>query len=554
MMIVFVAGDFTKTLLHNEEEQSAKFRFLEAINKMYFTLTPHSTSQMTLKGALGYFEIILAFLCFFYLWALRNNGNKRLPWNWPFIGMLPGLLRYARRLHDGCTEAARIAGGTYLFKGPWFFNMDMLLTVDPANIHHIMSGNFPNFPKGPKFKEMFDILGDGIFNSDMDLWKSQRKTTRFLINHQRFHQFLVKTSRDKVEKGLIPVLDHLCSTGQVVDLQDLFQRFTFDTTCKLVTGYDPGCVSITFPNVPFARALDTAEEAIIVRHLVPEIIWKLQRLLNIGQEKKYSEAWKTLDRVIGEYISRKREELRKSSRSVNDQDGVDLLTSYITEGNNMELPIDDAFLRDTTLNLMIAGRDTTSSALTWFFWLLSENPIVEMKIREELRSIIPSEEAEKRQFFDVQDLNKLVYLHGALCESLRLYPPVPFQHKEPLEPDILPSGHRVHPKMKITFSLYAMGRMASIWGKDCMVMKPERWISERGTIKHEPSYKFLAFNAGPRTCLGKEVAFTQLKAVAASVIHNYQVQLVEGQEIIPNVSVILYIKHGLKVKVCKRWA
>ncbi|RVX21614.1 Noroxomaritidine synthase [Vitis vinifera] len=118
---------------------------------------------------------------------------------------------------------------------------------------------------------------------------------------------------------------------------------------------------------------------------------------------------------------------------------------------------------------------------------------------------------------------------------------------------MLPSGHRVDPKMKILFSLYAMGRMTSIWGTDSVEFKPERWISERGRIKHEPSYKFFAFNAGPRTCLGKEVAFTQMKAVAATIIHNYHVQVVEGHHVAPNVSIILYMKHGLMVRVSKRW-
>lgn len=143
-------------------------------------------------------------------------------------------------------------------------------------------------------------------------------------------------------------------------------------------------------------------------------------------------------------------------------------------------------------------------------------------------------------------------MHGAFCEALRLYPPVPFQNKEPIEQDVLPSGHFVHPKMRVMFFLYAMGRMESIWGDDCLEFKPERWISERGTIKHEPSYKFLAFNAGPRTCLGKEVAFTQMKAVAATMIHNYQVSVVEGHPIAPNCSVILYMRDGLKVRVTKR--
>ncbi|KAL7230867.1 hypothetical protein ACSBR2_009201 [Camellia fascicularis] len=127
-----------------------------------------------------------------------------------------------------------------------------------------------------------------------------------------------------------------------------------------------------------------------------------------------------------------------------------------------EIESDVKFLRDTILNFMIVGRDTTSRALTWFFWLVSTHPDVEEKIREELKSNIPTKEANKWRLFGVKEVSKLVYLHSALCESLRLYPPVPFQHKEPRMPDILPSGHRVDPNMKILFSLYAMGRMKFI--------------------------------------------------------------------------------------------
>lgn len=58
------------------------------------------------------------------------------------------------------------------------------------------------------------------------------------------------------------------------------------------------------------------------------------------------------------------------------------------------------------------------------------------------------------------------------------------------------------------------------WGHDASELKPERWISDRGTVKPEPSYIFFSFNAGPRTCLGKEVAFTQMKIVASTIIHN----------------------------------
>ncbi|KAL7230866.1 hypothetical protein ACSBR2_009200 [Camellia fascicularis] len=173
------------------------------------------------------------------------------------------------------------------------------------------SRSFLNFPKGPKFLKIFDFLGGGIFNSDSDLWTNQRKLAQLQLSHPRFHQFLAKTTQDKVEKGLIKVLEHVSKQGLVVDLQDLFRRLTFDTTCILVTGYDPGCLSIDLPHVPFSKAMDDAEEAIFIRHIVPERVWKFQRCVGIGHEKKLTNARETLDHIIAKYISMKRDELSR---------------------------------------------------------------------------------------------------------------------------------------------------------------------------------------------------------------------------------------------------
>ncbi|KAL7230870.1 hypothetical protein ACSBR2_009204 [Camellia fascicularis] len=176
------------------------------------------------------------------------------------------------------------------------------------------------------------------------------------------------------------------------------------------------------------------------------------------------------------------------------------------------------------LSRVIKSNDEEEEGVDLLTLYLNEEEIKKEKIREELKSNIPTKEANKWRLFSIEEVSKLIYLHSALCEALRLYPPVPFQHKKPLKPNTLPSGH---------------------CGEDCVEFKPERWLSERGTIKHEPSYKFLAFNARPRTCLGKEVAFTQMKAVSAAIIHNYNVRVVEGHPVVPNASIILCMKHGL---------
>lgn len=359
-----------------------------------------------------------------------------------------------------------------------------------------------------------------------------------LLARHGFLSFLARVTRQKAEAALLPLLEAAAVENRVIDLQDWFQRLTFDTTCVMITGYDPGCLSPDLPGVPFAEAMDDAEESIFMRHVLPERVWKLQRWIGVGSERKLMRARNILDGVIGNLIASKRKE------STNE--GEDLLTSYMSERNQ-----DTKFLRDTVLNLMIAGRDTTSSTLTWLMWLVSTHPDVEEKIREELSA----GDGGGRRVFGLDEVKKMVYIHGAVLETLRLYPPVPFQHKVALESDILPSGHLVGPDVKVMFSLYAMARMESIWGEDCLEFKPERWISDGGgSVRHAPSYKFLAFNAGPRSCLGKEVALAQIKAVAATIIYNYRVRVAEGHRVAPNSSVILYMRHGLKVKVSSRWS
>ncbi|KAK9713321.1 hypothetical protein RND81_06G019700 [Saponaria officinalis] len=507
-------------------------------------------------GYIEYPEILIAIICFFATCYLTRNG---LPWNWPILGMLPSLLVHRDRAHDRCFDILRATNYTFLFKGPWFAKMDLFLTVDPTNIQYIMSSNFVNYPKGDEFSRIFDILGDGIFNSDGELWKFQRKITRSLINHRKFMEFLVNVTYDKVRFGLVPIFQLASKDKLVIDLQDVFQRLTFDTTCLLVTGHDPGCLTVEFPQVSFSKALDDAEEAIAIRHVVPENIWRLAKKFNIGHEKILSRAWKILDHFIDNIISTKRRELESSNtRDAQDQGGVDLLTTFI-QGEGYEIgginTKHDKFLRDAILNLMLAGRDTTSSALTWFVWLVTQNPRVKDKIRDELnKNTTIRDEVDKWHVFTEHEAKNLTYLHATFCESLRLYPPVPFQHKSPMKPDTLPSGHHVTPEMKIVFSLYAMARMKGVWGDDCMEFKPERWITEQGKIKYEPPYKFMCFNAGPRTCLGKEIAFTQMKMVGATLIHNYEFKVVnECHAAELDMSVILHMKHGLKVEVKNRW-
>lgn len=162
---------------------------------------------MAFSGFMGYPVILVAVVCFLFLRLLSRPNNRTLL-TWPLVCLLPSLLLNIHNFNEWSTRVLQHSGGTFVFKlGPWLTNLDMVWTSDPVNVHHILSTHFSNFPKGEEFKKIFDILGDGIINSDSDLWKTQRKLAHGFMKNQLFQRFVEKTSRKKVEKGLIPILE-----------------------------------------------------------------------------------------------------------------------------------------------------------------------------------------------------------------------------------------------------------------------------------------------------------------------------------------------------------
>jgi cytochrome P450 len=284
---------------------------------------------------------------------------------------------------------------------------------------------------------------------------------------------------------------------------------------------------------------------LLSRHCIPKYSWKLEKWLQIGQANENKVAQENVYRFLKNCISSYKDD------EAEDESPSSVLKELMKEGLGKG-EMTKEYIRDTALNLLAAGNGTVSSGISWFFWLVSTHPIVEAKIIQEIKDKCLTQEKNSITDLSVQELDKLVYLHGAICEALRLYPPLAFQHKCAINDDILPSGHYVSPNTKLIYSLYAMGRMEQIWGQDCFEFKPERWISDRGDIIHVPSNKFIAFNTGPRSCLGKDISLFQMKMVATAILWKFQIQVVKDHLVMPRISIILRMKHGLKVEVTKR--
>lgn len=505
-------------------------------------------------------ELLVAVSIFVAIHSLRQRRSHGLP-AWPVVGMLPSLLLGLRvDMYEWITGVLKARGGTFTFRGPWFTNLHCVVTADPRNLEHLLKARFGSFPKGPYFREnVRDLLGDGIFGADDEVWRRQRKAASLEFHSAEFRALTASSLVELVHGRLIPVLAAAEAAGAALDLQDVLLRLTFDNVCMIAFGVDPGCLRPGLPEIPFARAFEDATEATIVRFVTPTAVWRAMRALGVGHERVLQRSLAGVDAFAYDVIRKRKEELllasdaagRGSSRS-------DLLTVFTKmRGDDGSPAYSDKFLRDICVNFILAGRDTSSVALAWFFWLLDKNPAVEAKILEEIQGIVAarkdpsSPEVEEEIVFQPEEVKRMEYLHAALSEALRLYPSVPVDHKEVVEDEVFPDGTVLKTGTKVIYAMYTMGRMESIWGDDCRQYRPERWLRD-GRFMSESAYKFTAFNGGPRLCLGKDFAYYQMKFAAASILLRYRVAVVEGHPVAPKMALTLYMKHGLKVTLTKR--
>jgi fatty acid omega-hydroxylase len=420
----------------------------------------------------------------------------------------------------------------------------------------VLKSRFDNYPKGPFWHGVFrDLLGDGIFNSDGETWVAQRKTAALEFTTRTLRAAMSRWVSRSIHGRLLPVMGDAAAGGAHVDLQDLLLRLTFDNICGLAFGKDPETLARGLPENDFASAFDRATEATLNRFIFPECVWRCKKWLGLGMETTLARSVQHVDRHLAAVIKARKLELADSTKTASEATPHDdLLSRFMRKGT-----YSDESLQHVALNFILAGRDTSSVALSWFFWLVSTHPDVERKIVREVCAVLAaSRGAEDPALwldapFDFEELDRLVYLKAALSETLRLYPSVPEDSKHVVADDVLPDGTFVPAGSSVTYSIYSAGRMKMVWGEDCLEFRPERWLSADGT-RFEPhdSYRFVAFNAGPRICLGKDLAYLQMKNIAGSVLLRYRLNVAPGHRVEQKMSLTLFMKYGLRMEVRPR--
>ncbi|XP_048428323.1 cytochrome P450 704B1 isoform X1 [Pyrus x bretschneideri] len=549
----------------------------------------------------GVFMVLCMVLSWIFIhrWSQRN---KKGPKTWPLVGAAIEQFTNYDRMHDWLVKYLSESNSVVV---PMPFTTYTYI-ADPANVEHVLKTNFANYPKGEVYRSYMEVLlGDGIFNVDGELWRKQRKTASFEFASKNLRDFSTVVFRDYSLK-LHSILSRASFQGQQVDMQvetpslqrphccrldrdgftsldgirneymffvqELLMRMTLDSICKVGFGVEIGTLAPNLPDNHFAKAFDTANIIVTLRFIDP--LWRIKRYLNVGSEALLDKSIKTIDDFTYSVIRRRKAEIKETQQSSeNNKMKHDLLSRFIELGKDSESDLTDKSLRDVVLNFVIAGRDTTATTLSWAIYMVMTHPHVAEKLYSELKTFEEDQAREEKvslhpydtenlelfnrrvaQFaglLSYDSLGKLYYLHAVITETLRLYPAVPQDPKGILEDDVLPDGTKVKAGGMVTYVPYSMGRMEYNWGPDAASFKPERWLKE-GFFQNASPFKFTAFQAGPRICLGKDSAYLQMKMALAILCRFYTFTLVAGHPVQYRMMTILSMAHGLKLTIARR--
>ncbi|ETW83746.1 cytochrome P450 monooxygenase 11 [Heterobasidion irregulare TC 32-1] len=472
---------------------------------------------------------------------------------------------------DSLWTVIREYGTTVNIRVLW---VDSMFTIDPEDIKIILSTDFTNYVKGDAFQKcMNSVLGTGVFNSDGEFHRSM---TRPFFSRERISHFDIF---DRHAEDAVAQMKARFEDGYAVDFQDLVSRFTLDSATEFLFGSCVHSLSTGLPyphTVPsaaspasgplsfaeqFSNAFSRAQTVIAARARVGKKLWPLGEMRRDETRAPMQVVDAFLGPILKDALAKERRRRGMASVEAKVQDssigemtatGADgeveedatlldhlvkitdgelfQIYSNLDVGTDVRASADPKVLKDETLNILLAGRDTTAATLTFAVYLLSTHPEIFARLRTEvLEKVGPSQ---RPSYDNIRDMK---FLRAVINETLRLFPPVPFNVRETVNATTWPArdGSRkpiyIPAKTSIPYSVFMMHRRTDLWGPDGESFDPDRFLDERLKKYLLPNpYIFLPFNAGPRICLGQQFAHNEMSFMLIRLLQHFDSMSLDG--------------------------
>ena len=395
------------------------------------------------------------------------------------------------------------------------------LLNNPEYIKDVLVTNNRNFTKSRALNRAKLVLGEGLLTSEGDAHLRQRRIIQPVFHYKR-----IKTYGDVMAQYGSRAGERWRS-GDTVDIHREMNRLTLSVVSKTLFDAD-----VESESDEIVGALTD------IVNLFPRFLFPFSELLDyipLPGNKKGTEAVKQFDNIIYRLI-----EERRSNPGSKDDLLTMLLDATDEEGDGKGMS--DTQVRDEAITLFLAGQETMANSLTWTWYLLSQNPIAEAKLHDEIDTVLGS------KLPSVEDLGRLPYTHSVFKEALRIYPAAWTIARRAVA-DYEVGGYTIPAGADIYVSQFVMHRDSRFFPEP-LEYKPDRWETEEDEAL--PKFTYFPFGGGPRRCIGEPFAWMEGVLLLASIASHWKMRLAPGHRVVPDPLITIRPKYGMKMTVERR--
>lgn len=397
-------------------------------------------------------------------------------------------------------------------------NFRSIFINHPDLIEEVLVTNARKYSKGRVLRANRHVFGEGLLTSEGEFWLRQRRLAQPAFHRARIASYAA-TMVEYTQRML-----NGWRGGEERDAHQEMMRLTLQIVGKTLFDAD-----VERDAQEVGKSLELLLEiganfrrTIFVPHWLPTPT-------NLRVKREVAQIEKILYRIIGE-------------RRASGRDAGDLLSMLLSAQDEDGSRMTDRQLRDEAITLFLAGHETTASTLSWTWWLLAQNPVVEGKLHAELDAILGDRAP------SLDDLPRLAYTGHVITESLRLYPAAWGMARLVVEDHEI-AGYPVTKGMGVAMVQWVVHRDPR-WYEAPDEFRPERW--ENDLWKQMPRFAYFPFGGGPRQCIGNAFALMEATLILATIARKFRLRLEANHPVAPLASLTLRPRHGVRVKLESR--
>lgn len=434
-----------------------------------------------------------------------------------------GTANRLRRDPLGCLQEFVDEAGTAA-KYRFFAGMWGHLFVHPDHYQHILQDNYKNYTKlpHPTFLLLYPLVGKGLLSNDGESWLRQRRLAQPAFHRgqiQEMAQIMMAAAEGRFARW-----EQAARAGEVV----AFDREVMELTLE-IAGKALFSVDLTGEAREMGDAFGRLNELFVKLVVSPASLYTM-RVPFWPSTRRVTRDIGRLDRLIYSMIDQR----RSSGTPGNDLMGMLLSARDEETGESM----DEKQLRDEVITLLIAGHETTTLLLTWFFYCLGRYPEFEAQVQDEVDRTLNG------RMPTFEDIPKLVFTRQALDETMRLYPPAYAMSRWGNQADVI-GGFGTPANAVITLCPFITHRLPELWSRP-LAFDPERFNQASKTDRHR--FAYIPFGAGPRQCIGEGFALTESVLVAAAIAQRFRLRIPDGYTAQLDPQITLHPKGGMPLR------